>query len=75
MPAFKFSHSAADLNTFELSEYPVPETIVVAIDSTQTTVGWKYEDDGNMVVFDNDNIPEGGSIIEIAYAIQGDCDY
>ena len=53
----------------------MPETIVVAIDSTQTTVGWEYEDDGNMVVFDNDHIPEGGSIIEIAYAIQGDCDY
>jgi hypothetical protein len=68
-------NSAADLNSFELSEYPVPETIVVAIDSTQTTVGWDYEDDGNMVVFDNDHIPEGGSIIEIAYAIQGDCDY
>lgn len=68
-------NSAADLNAFELSEYPVPETIVVAIDSTQTVVGWKYESDGNVVVFDNDNIPEGGSIIEIAYAVQGDCDY
>ncbi len=67
--------SASTLNNFELSEWPVPETIVVSIDSVQTVSGWDYEEDGNSVVFDNDSIPEGGAIIEISYAIQGDCDY
>jgi len=67
--------SAAPLNVFDLSEWPVPETIVVVVDSQVKTVGWDYEESDNAVVFDYDYIPEGGSIIEISYAIQGDCDF
>jgi hypothetical protein len=68
-------NSAANLSAFGLSEWPVEETIVVSIDTVQTVAGWQYESSTNAVVFDNDHIPEGGAVVEIAYALQGDCDF
>lgn len=68
-------NSAANLSIFGLSEWPVEETIVVSIDTVQTVAGWQYESGTNAVVFDNDHIPEGGAVVEIAYALQGDCDF
>jgi hypothetical protein len=66
--------SAADLSSFGLSDYPVPETIVVKVNGLTTTVGWEYSDSSNSVDFDQDHIPEGGSTIEIDYAVYGSCE-
>ena len=68
-------NSAANLSSFALSEWPVEETIVVSVDALQIVAGWRYESSSNAVVFDHDHVPEGGAVIEIAYAIQGDCDF
>lgn len=67
--------SAAALNIFDLTLTPVPETIVVEVNGVPDTNGWRYEEEGNAVVFDEDNIPEGGSIVEIDYVIMSDCDF
>jgi len=66
--------SAADLSTFELTDWPVPETIVVRVDGVTTTVGWAYNPTDNAIDFESDYVPEGGSTIEIEYALYGDCD-
>lgn len=66
--------SVAQLDTFELTETPVPETITVKIDGISSTVGWSYDASTNSVVFDSDYIPEGGSTIEVNYALYGNCD-
>jgi hypothetical protein len=66
--------SAADLSSFALTEYPVPETLVVKVDGITTTVGWNYNASTNAVDFASDYVPEGGSTIEISYALYGDCD-
>jgi len=66
--------SAAPLNVFDLSQWPVPETIVVVVDSQVKSIGWDYDETDNAVLFETDYLPEGGSIIEISYAILSDCD-
>jgi len=65
--------SAADLSSFELTQWPVPETIVVRIDGVTTTTGWQYVEAGNEIKFEESAIPEGGSTIEIEYALAGGC--
>lgn len=66
-------NSVQVLDEFELTDYPVVSTIVVTIDGVVTTTGWTYNSTDNAVVFEKANIPEGGSTIEIEYAIMGDC--
>ncbi|MDP2316256.1 MAG: choice-of-anchor D domain-containing protein [Pseudomonadota bacterium] len=66
--------SAADLSSFELSEWPVPETIIVRVDGIATTVGWSYIEGDRSVNFDEAHVPEGGSTIEVEYALFGDCE-
>ena len=66
--------AAADLSTFELTDWPVPETVVVRVDGVTTTVGWEYNPTDNAIDFESDYVPEGGSTIEIEYALFGDCD-
>lgn len=66
--------STADLSTFELTDWPVPDTIEVRIDGVQTSVGWEYTSSTNSIDFETDYIPEGGSTIEVSYALYGDCD-
>ncbi len=65
--------SAQDLTSFELTQWPVPETIVVRLDGQTTTIGWTYNPTDNAIDFDTDYVPEGGSIIEVDYAVYGDC--
>lgn len=65
--------SAADLSSFELTEWPVPETIVVRLDGVTTTTGWTYMDATREVKFEESAIPEGGTTIEIEYAVAGGC--
>ena len=65
--------SAALKSSFELTEEPVPETIVVTVDDIVTTTGWTYAADAQSVNFDEDHIPIGGSVVELAYALAADC--
>ncbi len=66
--------STADLSSFALTQYPVPETIEIEVDGTTTTIGWTYNPSTNSIDFDSDYVPEGGSTIVINYALFGDCD-
>lgn len=66
--------SATDLSSFELTDWPVEETIVVKIDGVTTTIGWEYNPTDNAIDFDEGYVPEGGSTIEVEYALFGDCD-
>jgi len=65
--------SAADMTRFALTQSPVPETIVVRVDGINTTGGWTFDASTNMVVFEETSVPEGGSTIEVEYALYGDC--
>lgn len=66
--------STADLSSFALTQFPVPETITVRVDGITTTVGWEYVAATNTIEFESDYVPEGGSTIEVDYALFGDCD-
>ena len=66
--------STTDLTSFELSDYPVEETIEVVVNGFTTTTGWSYNAVDNSIDFEQDYVPEGGSTIEVDYALQGDCD-
>ncbi|MEL6341845.1 MAG: choice-of-anchor D domain-containing protein [Myxococcota bacterium] len=66
--------SANDLDTFILSRDPVPETIKVRVNEVTEPDGWNYSEEKNAVVFFEEDIPDGGSIIEIEYIVQSDCD-
>ncbi len=65
--------SKVDLSSFELTQPPVPETIEVRIDGVIQTDGWTYNDIDQSVDFDDDHIPPGGSVIEVEYALYGNC--
>ncbi len=65
--------STLDLSSFELSDFPVPSTIVVTVDGVVQTSGWTYDAVDNSVNFDDDHIPAGGSTIEVQYALYGNC--
>lgn len=65
--------SAQDLTSFELTQWPVPETIEVRINSVRSAVGWSYNPTDNAIDFDPDHVPEGGDIIQVDYAVYGDC--
>ncbi len=66
--------SVEDLSSFELTAWPVPETIVVRIDGVTTTTGWEYNSTGREIEFEESYVPEGGSTIEVEYALFGDCE-
>jgi hypothetical protein len=66
--------STTDLSSFELTDWPVPETIIVRLDGLQTTVGWEYNPTDNSIDFDPDHVPEGGATITVEYTLFGDCE-
>ncbi len=63
-----------DLGSFKLSDWPVPGTLVVRLDGSPTSEGWTYDESANTVVFDSDNVPVGGTLIEVEYGLYGECD-
>jgi hypothetical protein len=65
--------SAQDLTSFELTEWPVPETITVKVDGTNSTIGWNYNPTDNAIDFDPDYVPDGGQTIQVDYVLYGDC--
>lgn len=66
--------SAANLTSFALTGTPVEDTIEVTIDGVRTTTGWSYDAAENTVDFNEDSVPPGGSVIEVEYALMGDCE-
>jgi hypothetical protein len=66
--------SAADLTSFELTDFPVPATISVMVNGIPTTVGWSYNEVDNTIDFDEAYVPEGGSTVQVEYALYGDCE-
>ena len=52
----------------------MPETIEVTKDGTTTTVGWTYNPSTNSIDFDADYVPEGGTTVDVTYALYGECD-
>ena len=69
-----FADVASNADMFELSEYPVEDTLVVTVNGVQQQQGWSWNAVDNTVEFDEQYVPEGGSTIEVRYALQGPCD-
>ena len=59
--------------SFELTDIPYEETIVVEVDGTEVA-GWSYNDIDNAVDFTGSYVPETGTEIEISYSVLADCD-
>jgi hypothetical protein len=66
--------STAGQTTFALSRSPVPATVSVTVDGVSTSSYWSYEAADNQVVFDASAAPASGSVVEIGYALPGECD-
>jgi hypothetical protein len=63
---------AAFVSAYDLSAWPVPETIVVTVDGVGATTGWSYDAAARSVVFDVP--PEAGTVVTVEYALFGDCE-
>ncbi len=63
---------AAFVSAYDLSAWPVPETIVVTVDGVGATTGWSYDAAARSVVFDVP--PEAGTVVTVEYALYGDCE-
>jgi hypothetical protein len=62
------------LDTLTLAELAVPGSLAVSIDGERTEEGWSFDEGVNLLRFDADHIPPGGSEISVTYAVQGPCD-
>jgi hypothetical protein len=58
-------------DTFPLEAPPVDDSVVVLMDGEEVTEGWTFDPDLQAVVFDE--MPDGGTIIEIRYVISSEC--
>ena len=65
--------AAADLSSFALTQTPVEATLEVSVDGVRTTAGWTYNATENIVEFDDDHVPGGGTTVNIYYLVAGDC--
>ena len=59
-------------DTFGLEAPPEDDELEVFVDGVATTEGWAYDPDQQAVVFDE--MPPGGTIIEIRYIISSECE-
>lgn len=66
--------STPEITSYLLTENPVPNTIVVKINGTVTTSGWTYDSAGNKIVFSSGYEPVGGDMVQVDYAIFGECE-
>ncbi len=62
-----------DTDSFELSSWPVPETIVVTVDG-EVVDWWVYDETNRTIDFHGSSSPEAGSVVKIEYALYGDCE-
>ena len=65
--------STGKTDRFALSSKPDPASITVRIDTALVSSGWSYDEGGNAVVFDADELPDSGAHILVDYTILGDC--
>ena len=56
---------------FQLTQLPMPLSLAVTVDGVQVDVGWSYDADDNVVVFDEP--PDDGAILDVTYELVGDC--
>ena len=67
------AHDSILNRSFELTDIPYEETIVVEVDGSEVT-DWLYNDIENSVDFMGSYVPEAGTEIEISYSVLADCD-
>jgi len=67
------AHDSILNRSFQLTDIPYEETIVVEVDGAEVT-GWTYNDIENSVDFMGTYVPESGTEIEIRYSVLADCD-
>ena len=67
------AHDSILNRSFELTDIPYEETIVVEVDGSEVT-DWTYNDIENSVDFMGSYVPEAGTEIEISYSVLADCD-
>lgn len=65
--------STGATDRFALSSSPDPASITVRVEGELVTTGWTYDEAGNAIVFDADQLPESGAQILVDYTILGDC--
>ncbi len=65
------SLSLAD--TFDLTEAPIPSTILVDVNGTHLNQGWHYDAVINAVVIEPAYVPADGDVIDITYQLPGGC--
>ncbi|MAA80000.1 MAG: hypothetical protein CL916_12165, partial [Deltaproteobacteria bacterium] len=66
--------SFVNTGVFDLTDTPVPESIVLQVDGVTITEGWEYDETENAIIFEEASIPLGGSTIDITYAVAGTCE-
>ena len=67
------AHDSILNRSFELTDIPYEETIVVEVDGAEVS-GWTYNDIENSIDFMGTYVPESGTEIEIQYSVLADCD-
>ena len=67
------AHDSILNRSFELTDIPYEETIIVEVDGSEVT-DWAYNDTENSVDFMGAYVPESGTEIEIRYSVLADCD-
>lgn len=60
-------------DTFELSGDADPWSVRVHLDRVETSHGWTFDEDLDVVVFDEANIPVGGTEVLIDYTVGDTC--
>lgn len=65
--------ASVQLAEYELSHTPDPDTIVVRVNGTEVTSGWRYDATVNSVIFAQD-VPVEGDTVRISYSAMAACD-
>jgi hypothetical protein len=63
-----------DRSVLEMEGTPVPSSLEVVVDGREVIGGWRYDADSNAVVFDTDQAPRFGSMIDLSYQVAPVCE-
>jgi hypothetical protein len=67
------AHDSILQRSFDLTETPYEDTIVVEVDGIEMT-GWTYNTSENTVEFLGSYVPDSGTEVDISYSVLADCD-
>jgi len=67
------AHDSILQRSFDLTETPYEDTIVVEVDGVET-IDWSYNALENTVEFLGSYVPESGTEVDIRYSVLADCD-